>query len=729
MRKPIRHLMKRPAPQFAHMLVAVVLIALVTVYAFLPGLANEFVDWDDLQILVQNDRFRGFSLDHLAWMFTTGFGGHYQPLSWLTFAIDHTLWGEAAFGFHLTNLLLHVVAATVLLCVARRLIRAAMPDCAEAAVWLGAGLAAMLFAVHPLRVESVTWATERRDVLSGALLMATVLLYLRAVDGSQRRWAWLGVSLLAYVLSLLSKASGMTLPFVLLIIDVYPLRRFLKVRQRIALDGRADGSAVRVHDTPMEIEKRPPAPPGILLEKAVFLAPAIVVAIVAAWAQRSAGAMWTLDLHPLSLRIAQAFYGIVFYPFKTLWPFDLIPLYEQPPDAQATDPAYLLSAAIVLLVTLVAVWLRRRAPWFPACWFAYVLLVSPMLGLFQSGPQLVADRYSYLSCIPWAILMGGGLATALGRLTGVKRVVVALPALAVVVLCVGLTRAQTQIWRDSMTLWTHTIEVAPNTGIAHAHLASLYLQSGNLAKARQHGTQALDILPGNLAAHRAMGRIYSDLGEFERAAEHYRIAIEIRPGDPQLHTAYAFVLEQSGLMSEAQEQFRAAIAAEPGDYVYRYNLAAYFSRQQRLDESIALCRETLERERPAAEVYVLLATSLDAQERQAEAVQTLRDGLLHVADSRLLELRLAWMLATSIQSQIRDGAEARKLAEAVLAENPEDRLAAEVLAASLAELGEFQRAEEIVAELLTSISDTGGSYSARLQDQLDAYRSGRPIRE
>ena len=203
------------------------LIALVTFAAFLPTLHNQFVNWDDDENFLDNPHYRGLGWTQLRWMWTTFHLGHYIPLTWMTFGLDYRLWGMNPFGYHLTSLLLHAANAVVFFFVVHRILTLALPRPSERgrALAVSAGFAALVFAIHPLRVESVAWATERRDVLSGLFYLVTILVYLRACEGEKRgrRWYWLAVA--TFVCALLSKAMVVNLPIVLLILDVYPLRR------------------------------------------------------------------------------------------------------------------------------------------------------------------------------------------------------------------------------------------------------------------------------------------------------------------------------------------------------------------------------------------------------------------------------------------------------------------------------------------------------------------------
>jgi hypothetical protein len=332
------------------------LVAVITFVVFSPALRNGFVNWDDFETIVENQNFRGFTWSHLRWMFTTFHLGHYQPLSWLTFSLDYRLWGMDAFGYHLTNILLHSANAVLFYFVTLRLLAIAAPISSAVVLMLAAGFSALLFAIHPLRVESVAWATERRDVLSAFFLLLTVLSYLKAVDlannTSGRRW--IAVSAVLYVLSLLAKASGITLPLVLLVLDVYPLRRL-------------GGGAGRWFG----VDAR-----RVWLEKLPFFIAAAAAGAVALTAQQKAGALVTTETHDLAGRVAQGLYGVTFYIVKTLEPTDLAPLYEIPPELHLFHWRVIFAAVVFLLISLGFFLARHRWPAALTGWVAYLLLLA-----------------------------------------------------------------------------------------------------------------------------------------------------------------------------------------------------------------------------------------------------------------------------------------------------------------------------------------------------------------
>src|SRR5215510_1460736 len=418
------------------------LVGLVTFAVFVPALRNEFVNWDDLELLVDNPHYRGLGWEQVRWMFSTFRNGHYQPLSWMTFALDYLIWGMDPFGYHLTNLVLHAANAALFYLLALRLISLASlrPLSAnDLGLRIAAVFAALLFSIHPLRVESVAWATDRRDLLSGLFFLITILCYVQAMAYSKDpsgRARWRNFALVAYGLSLLSKASGVTLPVILLILDVYPLRRLS------GGPGKWWGSSVR----------------AVWWEKVPFFFLAAGAAVIAPLAQSEAGAVAALRVHGVVARLAQSVYGLTFYLWKTVLPWDLSPFYEVPRKLDPFAWPFLLSGAVVVALTIGLFVLRKRWPAGWASWVCYVVIVAPVLGFVQSGREMVADRYSYLSCLAWAILLGGGLyylwQRNVGQRLGNRKFSLLTAAAAMILMALGvLTWRQVEIWHDTDRLW------------------------------------------------------------------------------------------------------------------------------------------------------------------------------------------------------------------------------------------------------------------------------------
>ena len=509
---------------------------------FSPALHNAFVDWDDDLNLTENARYRGFGPAELRWMLLTTHGGHYQPLTWLSFAADHALWGMQAGGYHLTSLLLHAANAVLVFVVLRRLVRP-LTTASDAVVARAALVGALLFAIHPLRVESVAWASERRDVLSGLFWLLAVLAYVRAPDDPRQR----RLALAALVGSLLAKAWGITFPLVLLVLDAYPLRRLSR------------------------------DPEGVLREKLPFAAVAGVGALVAFLAQRSVPDMRTLADHGVAARCAQAAYGLCFYLAKTVLPVGLHPAYLLEPDLDPTRGRYVAAMLAVATVTSLAVATRRRAPWLMAAWAGYVVILAPVLGFAQTGPQLVADRYTYLACLPWIAVLTGGLAHAANG----ARHRVAFPAAAVAVAaCALLTFRQTRVWRDSVTLWDHTLRLDPANWVAYTNRG--WARNDVPTVAISDYSAAIRVNPGYYLAYFDRGNARQTSGDLQGALVDYDRAIELLPGDPKAYNNRGWVRQQLGDWKAAIDDYQRALELAPADWAERGlvegNLAAARAR-------------------------------------------------------------------------------------------------------------------------------------------------------
>jgi hypothetical protein len=522
-------------------------VAAVTALAFLPALGNDFVLWDDDMNFLENAAYRGLSWSHVRWAFTTDLGGHWHPLTWLSLGLDWTLWGMDARGYHLTSVLLHVGNALWCLALARVLLAHAMPDVPGRRRAVAAAFAALLFAVHPLRVESVAWASERRDVLAGFFWLPALVAYVRMTDArGRRRLAWGAASVACLALSLLSKAWGMTFPVLLLVLDAYPLRRF--GRERAA---------------------------RLVAEKVPWAILAAGGAVAAFHAQHPVEAMRTLAHHGVAARAAQAAWGLCFYLWKTLVPTRLHPAYLLELQLDPTRPRYVLAMAAVVAVTVALVVWRRRAPWALAAWAAYVVIVSPVLGVVQTGPQIAADRYTYLACIPWALVVA---ALVLRAPFPARPKLVAAAAAAVVVLAV-LTARQTRVWHDSIALWDHVLRIEPGNYVAWTNRGIL---TDDPAAAARHYTEAIRLNPRFALAWANRGACRHTLGDYAGAVADYTEAIRVGPGDPKTWNNRGWAKQALGDWRGAAEDYAEALALAPPDWDGRLlietNLAAALRR-------------------------------------------------------------------------------------------------------------------------------------------------------
>ena len=553
------------------------LTALVVVAAFSSALPGGFQQWDDVVLLVDNPAYRGLGWSNLKWMFTTNLMGHYMPLTWITYGLDYVVWGLNPFGYHLTNIVLHAANTVLVYLVTQRLFRIVWPGASAAGadgLRIAAALATLVFAVHPLRVESVAWITERRDVLSGFFFLLAVLMYLRACEVESRdgrpwsKFYWAAVG--TFVLALLSKSMAVTLPVVLLVLDVYPLRR---------LRPGAHGWLT-------------PGPWRIWQEKLPFLFVGAVVSAMAFRALLGGAGATSWERLGLPERVAVSAYSVAFYLRKTLVPLDLSPLYELSLPVHMFDRRFLVNGVVVLFITLAALASRRRWPGFLAVWTCYVVMLLPVAGIFHNGHQIAADRYSYLPGVGWALLAGGGGLVAsrgLRRARSGRRALAALAGVLVVLATAALaltTWRQAKIWRDDETLWRHAVRLDPASSVAASNLGSGLRLRGKLAEAVEQSEHALLLRPAYAEAHLNLGLAKAAQGRAGEAERHFRQVLQIRPRSAPAHAGLGALLETQGRLDEALEHFHLALQINPWSASIHNDLGVTLARRGRIAEAL-----------------------------------------------------------------------------------------------------------------------------------------------
>jgi tetratricopeptide (TPR) repeat protein len=558
------------------------LVAGITFVVFSSALQNDFVNWDDESFLVNNLNYRGLGWEQLRWMFTTFHMGPYQPLSWMSLGLDYLIWGMNPVGYHLTNLILHAANAALFYFICRRLLVLALSMFNERS-WLlsvSSAFAALLFSIHPLRVESVVWATERRDVLSGFFVLCSVYCYLRAnFTHRAHKWSrlWATMAIVVYVMSLLSKATAITLPLILLILDVYPLRRLpWKPREWFV-----------------------PARSRVWQEKIPFVVAALPFVLIAIVGQQQAAALRSLSSYGFGPRLAQAFFGASFYLWKTLVPVKLSPLYEIPSYFSPLHPSIVAGVITTIILTIFFYFLRNRWPAGLAAWVFYVLLLLPVSGIVAIGPQLVADRYSYLPSLSWAVLVGAGLFYCwwlwINKLVGLHTFVVTQSLAALLLVALGvLTWQQTQIWHNSEKLWRHALALDEKSSFAHNNLGLAFAERGAFTEAIEEFRKAVEIDPAFVEAHTNLGNFLARRGSSEEAISHLQQALRIDPMFANAHNTLGNILVDRGGLEEALQQFRKAIDINPDAAIFHYNLARTLARKGDVQGAISHYQRALE---------------------------------------------------------------------------------------------------------------------------------------
>lgn len=593
------------------------LTALAVMAAFSSALPGRFQQWDDVVLLVDNPAYRGLGWSNLKWMFTTNLMGHYMPLTWITYGLDYLVWGLNPYGYHLTNIVLHAANAVLVYLLARRLFRVVWPDTSATGVdgfRIAAALASLAFGVHPLRVESVAWITERRDVLSGFFFLLTVLMYVRACEVESRegrRWSkfyWAAVG--TFVLALLSKSMAVTLPAVLLVLDVYPLRR-LRPGTRGWLT---------------------PGPWRVWLEKLPFLFVGAVVTAVAFRALLGGAAATSWERLGLPERAAISAYSVAFYLRKTLVPRELSPLYELSLPVDVFDRRFLVSGVAVLFITLVALASRRRWPGLLAVWTCYVVMLFPIVGIFHNGYQIAADRYSYLPGVGWALLAGGAVVVASRGFPRVRsgRVLAVLVGIVVVSAAGALALAtwrQAKIWLDDETLWRHAARLDPTSSVAASNLGSELRLRGRLAEAVEQSERALLLRPRYAAAHLNLGLAKAAQGRAGEAERHLRQVLEMRPRSAPAHVGLGALLETQGRLDEALQHFHLALQINPGSASIHHDLGVALARSGRLAEALPEFLEAVRIDPGLAAAQNHLGMALAQTGRLAEAADRFRAAI------------------------------------------------------------------------------------------------------
>jgi Flp pilus assembly protein TadD len=561
---------------------------------------HEFIGLDDFNYIVRNPNVAGgLTASGVAWAFTTGYEGNWHPLTWLSHMLDVQLFGLGPGPHHLVNVLLHIASTLLLFGVLQRMTGHA---------WRSAVVAG-LFALHPLHVESVAWAAERKDVLSTLFGMLTLWAYVTYVRRPSRGRYLAALGLFA--VGLLAKPMLVTLPFVLLLLDFWPLGR---------ASGRAD-VAGGAEDGPL-IEGR--AALRLVAEKLPFLALTVVSSVVTFLVQQRAGAVAELEGYPMGHRVANAVVSYVAYLGKTFWPTALAIIYPYPPSLPAWST--LGSLALLIGVSVVAVLWARRHPYLPVGWFWYLGMLVPVIGLVQVGSQAMADRYTYMPSIGVFIVLtwGGHDLLARWRYRHIARPAAAALALLVCAIVAGV---QVGYWKSTASVWARAIAVTRDNFLVHYHLAGHLVQNGQTREALPHYVEALRINPAFMAARNNLGVTLASLGRIDEAIGHYTELIRLHPTYAEARNNLASALAGQGRNDEAIRELQEALKIAPDDAAVHFNLAALYRKTGRLTDAVRHYSAGL-RSRPTyAEGYYRLGLVLAEQGRVDEAVRQMETAV------------------------------------------------------------------------------------------------------
>jgi protein O-mannosyl-transferase len=593
--------------------VVCILLAGIVWISFGQTLRHEFVNYDDGAYVYANPRtISGFTPGNVQWAFTHVHAANWHPLTTISHMLDCQLYGLQPWGHHLTNILLHAAAAILLFLALWRLTEN---------IWSSAFVAA-LFAIHPLRMESVAWVAERKDVLSGVFFMLILLAYARYARSNRFSLSRYTTVLILFALGLMCKPTLVTLPFVLLLLDYWPLGR----TQRSQVRGRKSAVAAPLRGA---LQRRTAAWLHLVVEKIPFFVLSAASCVATILAQREAFA--PIRAVPLQERLANAVVAYVEYIGQAIYPAHLAVLYPYPEGG--LNVAEVIVALLFLLIVSVIffVW-RKTYPFALTGWLWFLGMLVPMIGIVQVGSQPMADRYTYLPEIGLYILATWGAMRLFDKWRH-NREVLAVAALLIIGAFAARSYFQTSYWQDSETLWRHTVDVTSRNYIAHNNLAGTLLDKGQLNEAIAHYREAVEIMPNVAQVQSNLGNALVREGNVEEAIVHLQKALQIDPAYAEAYNHMGSALMKKGQAGEAIGYYQKAVQLNTS-YADAYNnLGVAFLRTGQVDEAIAYYKKAVAINPESAEMQYNLGNALARKGNWAEAITCYQAALSTERDS------------------------------------------------------------------------------------------------
>ena len=724
------------------------LLVLGTVAVFAQTARHGFVNCDDNEYVYENLNIqRGLTPASVWWAITQPHSANWHPLSWMSHMIDWQAFGtwdaerhryvdSWPGGHHLVNLLLHATCAVLLFLILQKMTGATWPS----------ALVAALFAIHPLRAESVAWVTERKDMLSGLFFLFTLAAY-QAYAVRAFSWWRYGLVVVSFALGLTAKSMLVTMPFVLLLLDYWPLRR-IAPPQPSALpssSGRGAGSEGASFSDLL--------PPRVILDKIPLLLLSVGSCILTIWAQSIVAAFKPLELQ---YRVGNAVVSYAAYIAQMFYPAGMVVQYMHPgPNLQLQET--LIPAAVIVSITLTVIVLAPRRRYLAVGWFWYLGMLVPVIGLVQVGAQARADRYTYLTQIGLYIMIAWGLSEVARAWRG-RTVLYAAVAVPVIALLAVVAWMQTSHWRNSLTLWEHSVACQPGNDFAQNEYAVALVDAGRVDEAMEHYAKSAEINPKYLTPRINYAVNLQKQGKSAEALKVCDAALEVDPDDAQAHFIRAVALHGCGQVEASIREFQVVIEKNPKHVLAHNNLAEVLRLNRRYDEALAECRAALEINPELPEGHRTMATillaknDLDGALEQFQTALKLKpddplaqDGLADVlkrqgkfrdlAELRIqqvakqptnlaLALKVVRELISDPRPEARFGADALEIARRLCeATEYKDILALDVLAAAYAETGDFAHAEATIRKATETPLGQTPNNVAELQKRLMLYQA------
>jgi len=561
------------------------LFLIVATFAVFRHVQNHaFLNFDDHAYVTENRHVQsGLTLEGVTWAFTTTHAANWHPLTWLSHMLDCQLYGLNPGGHHFTNLVFHIASTLLLFLALKRM---------TGALWRS-GFVAALFALHPLHVESVAWVAERKDVLSAFFWMLTMWTYIRYIERPKLNRYLL--VLLSFALGLLSKPMLVTLPFVLLLLDYWPLRRF-QLRQ-------SSGNPKSPISKPMNPGDQKSIALRLIREKTPFFVLCAASSILTIFAQQKGRAIVSLGYYPLGSRIANALVSYVSYIEKMIWPRHLAVFYPY----QEMLPLWKVVGSGLLLVgvSVLAIRAARRCPSLMVGWLWYLGTLVPVIGLVQVGGQAMADRYTYVPLIGLFIMIVWSVPDILAGWRH-RRVILSVSGGLLLSLLMIVTNLQVKHWENDITLFEHSLDVTSNNYLSHTTLGLALGRQEKIQEAIDHFAESLRIKPNYAETHNGMGIALAHQGRYQEAVDHFTESLRIKPDFAEVYNNLGALFLRQGKNEEAIVYFKEALRIKPDYAEVHNNLGTLLSRQGKNQEAIAQFAEALRLKPDYAEVHINL---------------------------------------------------------------------------------------------------------------------------
>jgi protein O-mannosyl-transferase len=605
------------------LIIIAALVAIVTFIVFLPALQNKFITWDDDIFVYENPHIRSLNPQFFQWAFTNR---QYQwsPLRWISHAVDYKIWGLNATGHHLSSIILHSLNAFLVVILVVKLLemikRKMIPSLAaeEGANFrrkalIAGAITGLLFSIHPLRVESVVWASARKDVLFAFFFLLSLISYLhyyKFSDNRRKKHLYYLLTLVFFIMSVMSKAAAVTLPFVLVLLDFYPLER---VNFRSVLgDWRR-----------------------LFVEKLPFLAIGGAVAWMNIGLHEGMGVIVPIGAISYMDRVLLAIKNFAFYLMKMIWPFHLTLVYGEAYNVsfstfEAIGLVFFLAAATALCIFL---WYRGKKLWL-VVWMYYIVMLLPVSVIKIYSFSFAHDRYTYMPSIGPFLVIGLTTATIYEKVSNAKqwrlifKMVSVAVAIATLISISYITIQQIGLWKNSIVFWNYVIEKAPGrVPIAHNNLGNAYLSVGLFDKAIEQYQTALSLNPNYTRAHNNLGNAYQYKGLFDKAIEQYQKALSLKPDYIEAYINLGVMYQSKGLFDKAIEQYQTALSLKPDHAEAHYNLGLAYQSKDLFDKAIEQYQTALSLKPDFAEAHKNLGISYIRKGLKNEAIREFKTAL------------------------------------------------------------------------------------------------------